>query len=129
MQLALTRGVHLRRRPAISERSERRVPWWLWPLYAVWIVYANRIGSEEGFVFGGGSAVFAPDGTEVAVADPLEPEELTAVLDPGAQRRARIANPAHGIERHELLIDALSRAAAPQAMGTVEPGRRAEARP
>jgi len=98
-------------------------------LYAVWVAYANRVGYEEGFVFGGGSAIFAPDGTEVAVADPLEPDELTAVLDPATQRRARIANPAHGIERHELLVDALSRAAAPEARRVASPGERTEARP
>ncbi|HUF89292.1 MAG TPA: nitrilase-related carbon-nitrogen hydrolase [Gemmatimonadota bacterium] len=97
-------------------------------LYAVWVVYANRIGYEEGFVFGGGSAIIAPDGTEAAVADPLETEELTVVLDPGAQRRARVANPAHGIERHELLIDALARAAAPEARAAALPGERAEAK-
>lgn len=76
-------------------------------LYSVWVAYANRVGYEEGFVFGGGSAVIAPDGTELLVADPLESEELTAELDAGAMRRARVANPAHGIERHELLIQAL----------------------
>jgi predicted amidohydrolase len=83
--------------------------------YAVWIAYANRVGYEEGFVFGGGSAVIAPDGRELLVADPLEPEELTAVLDAAELRRARIANPAHGIERHEMLIEALARAARPEA--------------
>jgi predicted amidohydrolase len=78
-------------------------------LYAVWIAYANRIGYEEGFIFGGGSAVIAPDGRELAVADPLEAEELTVALDPAELQRARIANPSHGIERHEMLIDALAR--------------------
>ena len=84
-------------------------------LYAVWVAYADRVGYEEGFVFGGGSAVIAPDGRELEVADPLESEELTAVLDAAELRRARIANPAHGIERHEMLIEALRRAAATEA--------------
>jgi predicted amidohydrolase len=97
-------------------------------LYAVWVVYANRVGYEEGFVFGGGSAIFAPDGREVAVADPLEPDELTAELDPGAIRRARLVNPAHGIERHELLADALARAAASEAGHAGRTGERAEAK-
>jgi predicted amidohydrolase len=98
-------------------------------LYGVWVVYANRVGYEEGFVFGGGSAVIAPDGSELLVGDPLEPEELTAALDAGEIRRARIANPAHGIERHEMLIDALARAAAPTSHSAGAPGKRAEARP
>jgi predicted amidohydrolase len=98
-------------------------------LYAVWVAYANRVGYEEGFVFGGGSAIIAPDGRELLVADPLEPEELTAVLDAAELRHARIANPAHGIERHEMLIDALERAGHRGAAPARMPGQREEARP
>jgi len=98
-------------------------------LYAVWVAYANRVGYEEGFVFGGGSAVIAPDGRELRVADPLEPEELTAVLEAGELRRARIANPAHGIERHEMLIEALGRAGRREPHGASMAGEREEARP
>jgi predicted amidohydrolase len=98
-------------------------------LYAVWVAYANRVGYEEGFVFGGGSAIIAPDGRELLVADPLEPDELTAVLDAAELRRARIANPAHGIERHEMLIEALGRAARPEVRREGVPGKREEARP
>jgi predicted amidohydrolase len=98
-------------------------------LYAVWVAYANRVGYEEGFVFGGGSAVIAPDGREVAVADPLDPDELTVELNAVALRRARVANPAHGIERHEMLIEALGRASRPEARPEPAPGRREEARP
>lgn len=82
-------------------------------LYAVWVVYANRVGWEEGLVFSGGSAVWAPDGGLVGRAGPLEPATLDAVVDARAFERARVANPAHGIERPELLIDALRRAGAP----------------
>jgi predicted amidohydrolase len=87
------------------------------------------VGYEEGFVFGGGSAIIAPDGRELLVADPLEPEELTALLDAAELRRARIANPAHGIERHEMLIEALERAARPDPVRARTPGQREEARP
>ena len=98
-------------------------------MYGVWVAYANRVGYEEGFVFGGGSAIIAPDGRELLVADPLEPDELTAVLDAAELRRARVANPAHGIERHEMLIAALGRAARPEARREGAPGTREEARP
>ena len=98
-------------------------------MYGVWVAYANRVGYEEGFVFGGGSAIIAPDGHELLVADPLEPDELTAVLDADELRRARIANPAHGIERHEMLIEALGRAARPEPRREGAPGTREEARP
>lgn len=94
-----------------SHRAWRRILGTYALLYSVWVPFASRVGYEEGFVFGGGSAVFAPDGTLAAAANFLDPDELTAVLDAGALRRARIANPAHGIERHELLIAALERAA------------------
>jgi predicted amidohydrolase len=87
------------------------------------------VGYEEGFVFGGGSAIIAPDGRELLVADPLEPEELTAALDAAELRRARIANPAHGIERHEMLIEALERAGHPDMARARKPGEREEARP
>lgn len=81
-------------------------------LYAVWVPFASRVGYEEGFVFGGASAVFGPDGGLVAGADFLEPAELTALLGADELRRARVRNPAHGIERNELLVDALERAGA-----------------
>ena len=88
----------------------------------------NRVGYEEGFIFGGGSTIIAPDGRELAVADLLEPDELTAELDAAALRRARVANPAHGIERHEIRIEALERAGRP-AVPASAPGAREEARP
>ncbi|HUP01746.1 MAG TPA: nitrilase-related carbon-nitrogen hydrolase [Gemmatimonadota bacterium] len=81
-------------------------------LYAVWVPFASRVGYEEGFVFGGASAVFAPDGSLAGGADFLEPAELTVLLDQAALRRARVRNPAHAIERHEVLIAALERARA-----------------
>jgi predicted amidohydrolase len=94
-------------------------------IYAVWIPFASRVGYEEGFVFGGGSAVFAPDGALAAEGDFLDPAELTVELDAGFLRRARVANPAHGIERHELLIDALARARAAEGRDGASSGPRA----
>jgi NAD+ synthase (glutamine-hydrolysing) len=79
-------------------------------LYAVWIPFSSRVGYEEGFIFGGGSAVIGPDGSSIAEADFLEAAELTVSLNATALRRARVANPAHGIERHGMLIEALERA-------------------
>ena len=93
-----------------SHRAWRQILGTYARLYALWIPFASRVGYEEGFVFGGASAVFAPDGSVVAAADFLEPAELTVLLDAAALRRARVANPAHAIERHELLIAALGRA-------------------
>lgn len=83
-------------------------------LYAVGVVFASRVGWEEGMVFGGGSAVWGPDGRAVAEAGFLEPEILDATLDAGDFRRARISNPAHGIERPELSFEALERGRRPR---------------
>lgn len=79
-------------------------------LYAVGVVFASRVGWEEGTIYGGGSAVWAPTGEAIAEAGFLEPEVLDATLEAGDFRRARIANPAHGIERPTLLAEALERA-------------------
>ncbi|MDX1660931.1 MAG: nitrilase-related carbon-nitrogen hydrolase, partial [Gemmatimonadota bacterium] len=78
-------------------------------LYAVGVVFANRVGWEEGLIFGGGSGVWAPGGRCLAEGGPLHPTTLDATLDPAGFRRARIANPAHGVERPELLLETLKR--------------------
>lgn len=78
-------------------------------LYAVGVVFASRVGWEEGTIFGGSSAVWGPDGRPRAEAGPLEPETLEATFDADDLRRARVANPAHGVERPELLVEAIER--------------------
>lgn len=82
-------------------------------LYSVDVVLASRVGYEEGFLFGGASGIWGPDGEPRALAGALEEESLDATLDVESFRRSRVANPSHGIERHELLMDALQRARDP----------------
>jgi predicted amidohydrolase len=53
------------------------------------VVYANRVGSEEGVTFAGGSFVFAPGGRLVARASPVDPELMVCHVDPTAVREAR----------------------------------------
>lgn len=79
-------------------------------LYSVDVVLASRVGYEEGFLFGGASGVWGPDGEPRALAGSLEEEPLDATLDAESFRRSRVASPSHGIERPELLMDALRRA-------------------
>lgn len=93
-----------------SHRGWREIARTYARLYAVHVVLASRVGYEEGFVFGGASAAWAPDGSPLALAGFVEPEDLTVTLSRGAARAARVANPAHAIERPELLLDALDRA-------------------
>ncbi|HUP20580.1 MAG TPA: nitrilase-related carbon-nitrogen hydrolase [Gemmatimonadota bacterium] len=82
-------------------------------LYSVDVALASRVGYEERFLFGGASGIWGPDGEPRALAGPLEEETLDATLDAETWRRSRVANPSHGIERPELLMDALRRAGAP----------------
>ena len=53
------------------------------------VLYANRVGSEDGVTFAGGSFVFAPGGRLVARASPVDPELLVCAIDFAAVREAR----------------------------------------
>ena len=53
------------------------------------VLYANRVGSEDGVTFAGGSFVFAPGGRLVARASPVDPELLVCAIDLAAVREAR----------------------------------------
>jgi predicted amidohydrolase len=78
-------------------------------LLTSYVVYANRVGYEDGACFWGGSEVVAPSGEPVAKARYLEDELLLATLDPGALRRARVANPLLRDERLDLTSRELAR--------------------
>jgi predicted amidohydrolase len=53
------------------------------------VVYANRVGSEDGVTFAGGSFVFAPGGRLAARASSIDPELLICPVDLSAVREAR----------------------------------------
>jgi NAD+ synthase (glutamine-hydrolysing) len=53
------------------------------------VVYANRVGSEDGVMFAGGSFVFAPGGRLAARASSVDPELLICPIDLSAVREAR----------------------------------------
>jgi len=71
-------------------------------LFTCYILYANRVGYEDGACFWGGSEVIGPTGGTVEKAVYLEEALVVAALDPGALRRARIANPLLRDERLEI---------------------------
>jgi predicted amidohydrolase len=71
-------------------------------LYTCFILYVNRVGYEDGACFWGGSEVIGPTGDTVEKAAYLEEALVVATLEPGALRRARIANPLLRDERLEL---------------------------
>lgn len=78
-------------------------------LLTSYVVYANRVGYEDGACFWGGSEVVAPSGEPLAKARYLEEELLLATLDPGSLRRARVANPLLRDERLDLTARELTR--------------------
>jgi predicted amidohydrolase len=78
-------------------------------LLTTYVVYANRVGYEDGACFWGGSEVVAPSGEPLAKARYLEEELLLTSLDPGGLRRARVANPLLRDERLDLTARELAR--------------------
>jgi len=61
--------------------------------FQTWIVYVNRVGSEDGIAFCGGSRVVDPFGREAARIEGLEPGRAQALLEGDALRRARTSTP------------------------------------
>jgi NAD+ synthase (glutamine-hydrolysing) len=74
----------------------------------VYVVFANRVGHEDGVGFWGGSEVIAPDGTIVARATEFEEELLVADVDPDLVARERARNPLLRDERPDLVFRALA---------------------
>ncbi len=58
-------------------------------LFGVYIVFANRIGVEDGVNFWGGSEIVAPDGSILARAKFFDEDSITGELDPNAVRHSR----------------------------------------
>lgn len=58
-------------------------------LLSTYIVFANRVGYEDGINFWGGSQVVDPSGTAIATAKLFEEDLIVANLDDNAIRRAR----------------------------------------
>jgi len=78
-------------------------------LFTCFVVYANRVGYEDGACFWGGSEVVSPTGASLGKARYLEEELLVVEVDAGALRRARIANPLLRDERLDLSVRELQR--------------------
>ncbi len=54
-----------------------------------YVVYANRVGTEDGVTFAGGAFVFAPGGRRVARAPYVDPDLLVCPVDLADVREAR----------------------------------------
>lgn len=71
--------------------------------------YANRVGCEDGLVFGGGSMAVDPFGRVVGALPPLEPGMIVVELEADVLRRARTAYPLLRDERLDLVRRELDR--------------------
>lgn len=78
-------------------------------LFTSFVVYANRVGYEDGACFWGGSEVVGPTGHTLAKARYLDEELLVVDVEVGALRRARLTNPLLRDERLELTLRELTR--------------------
>lgn len=78
-------------------------------LFQTWIVYINRVGSEDGLVFSGGSRVVDPFGNAHAELPLLEVARLSVRLDAETLRRARLATPLRRDEKPWLVAREISR--------------------
>ena len=78
-------------------------------LFTCFVVYANRVGYEDGACFWGGSEVVGPSGQSLAKAPYLEEALLVTEVEAGALRRARVANPLLRDERLDLTLRELQR--------------------
>jgi predicted amidohydrolase len=92
--------------------------------YGMHLVYANRVGFEDGVGFWGGSEILGPSGEVLARARYYEPDMIAAEVHLVAVRRKRIAAPMLRDENLDLTINELMRirgreGAAPAALKAV----------
>jgi predicted amidohydrolase len=74
------------------------------------VLYANRVGIEDGVTFAGGSFVFAPGGRLAGRAAYLDPELLVRRIDLAAVREARKKWLFKRDEKPEVILRSLERA-------------------
>src|SRR5574337_2034646 len=78
-------------------------------LFTCYILYANRVGYEDGACFWGGSEVIVPSGEPMAKAEYLSEQILVAEIDPAEVRRAKMLNPLVRDERLDVTFRELER--------------------
>lgn len=78
-------------------------------LYRSWVVYAARVGWEDGIGFGGASSVIDPFGVRATALAGLEPGTLEAVLERTSLHRARTETPLRRDEKPWILAAQLGR--------------------
>lgn len=76
--------------------------------FRTWVLYCNRVGWEDGIVFGGATRVVDPTGKAATDALGLDPATLDVRLDPAVTARARLSTPLRRDERPWILARALT---------------------
>ncbi len=84
-------------------------------LYGMHVVFANRIGFEDGVGFWGGSEVVDPFGRELAKAPYFDEAMVTVTIDPREARRAHQVTPLGRDERLDVTLAELGRIRAERA--------------
>jgi len=74
-----------------------------------YIVFANRVGIEDGLVFWGGSEVLGPSGETIEKANYFKEEQLRSDLNLLKLKHTRITTTLIGDEKLDLVIDEFSR--------------------
>jgi predicted amidohydrolase len=69
----------------------------------IFVIHANRVGTEEGVTFAGGSEIRDPTGRLLAAGPEGEEALVLADLDPDLLRRARTALPLERDEKRDLV--------------------------
>jgi predicted amidohydrolase len=77
--------------------------------YGMYLVYANRVGFEDGVGCWGGSEILGPSGEVLARARYYEADMIVAEVNLGTVRRKRIAAPMLRDENLDLTINELTR--------------------
>jgi predicted amidohydrolase len=77
--------------------------------FGMFLVYANRVGFEDGVGFWGGSEILDPFGRRLAKGKYYEEDFISAELSLDAVRRKRIASPLLRDEDIDLTINELMR--------------------
>jgi predicted amidohydrolase len=88
--------------------------------YGMYLVYANRVGFEDGVGFWGGSEILGPSGEVLARARYYETDMIVAEVSLGAVRRKRIAAPMLRDENLDLTINELTRIRSREPAGQVK---------
>jgi predicted amidohydrolase len=96
--------------------------------YGMYVIYANRVGFEDGIGFWGGSEIVGPNGDVITRARYYEPDLIAAEVTFGAVRRKRIAAPMLRDENLDLTIAELTRIRG-RAVEAPAPAAAAPARP